>query len=94
MKNKMAILGVLMLFLVSVLALSANAQPVTIDSVEVEGTALSPSDTTRLDLERGQDIRVRIEVRALDNASDLEITAFISTIPFNGAVDASFQLFC
>lgn len=78
MKLKWSLCGVLMLFLIGLLAIGAQALPVVVDQVEIEGTALAPSSTTRLQLERGQEVFIRVELRALADIDNVEITAFIS----------------
>ncbi len=84
MNSKFGILGVLMLVLIGVLAVAVSATlPVTIDQVEVEGTTLSPSDSTRLDLERGQTVDVRIELVASADVENVEVTGFISGYEYN-----------
>ena len=84
MNSKFGILGVLMLVLIGVLAVAVSAAlPVTVNQVEVEGTTLIPSDVTRLDLERGQQIDVRIELTATADVSNVEITGFISGYEYN-----------
>jgi uncharacterized membrane protein len=84
MNSKIGILGVLMLVLIGVLAVAVSAAlPVTVNQVEVEGTVLSPNDVTRLDLERGQTVDVRIELTATDMVNNVEITGFISGYEYN-----------
>ena len=66
-----------------VLAVSALAVPVTISKVEIEDETVTTTDTNRLDLERGQDIEVKVNLNAVANGSDLEVHAFISGFEFN-----------
>jgi len=75
-------IGMILISLIGILMLSGIAAaatvPVIIDEVKVDGTIVSTSATTRLDLERGQNIPVRVEVTATADAEDIQIEAFIS----------------
>ena len=75
-------IGMLLMVLIGVLMLSGIASaatvPVTIDEVKVDGSVVSASATTRLDLERGQEIPLRVEITAASDAQDVQIEAFIS----------------
>ncbi len=78
-------IGVLVLFLVSILALVGIAQalPVNITEVQVDGTEVEPNGVNRLDLIRDGDFEVRVEIVAEDNLSDVEIAAFIFGYEYN-----------
>ena len=79
MNNKFKVLSVLMLFLIGILSVGAQALPLVVDEVRVEGTDLAPSPQVNwLDLERDQEIEVRVEITALADLEDVEIIAFIS----------------
>jgi len=86
MKN-LRTLSVLMLLLVSMLAVGVQASPFTdiqVDEVSIEGTELDPAPQTNwLDLERDQEIEVRVELTGLADIDDVEITAFISGYEYN-----------
>lgn len=69
----------------------ANALPLTIDEVEVEGVELQTGSTTRLSVERGQEITARIELTATQNMKDVEIMAFISGYEYNDLIDERLQ---
>jgi hypothetical protein len=64
-------------------AASAAAIPVTIDEVSVDGTTLEPSALNRLDLERGQDIEVKVTLIAGADAENVQVEAFISGYEYN-----------
>ena len=87
MNNKFKVLSVLMLFLIGVLSIGAQASPLTdlvVDEVRVEGTDLAPAPQVNwLDLERDQEIEVRVELTGVGNVSDVEIMAFISGYEYN-----------
>ena len=83
---KLKIMSLVMLFLIGILSISAQALTgsVQIDEVEVEGTELAPAPQVNwLDLERDQEVTVRVEVTALADVDDVEITAFISGYEYN-----------
>ena len=73
---KLMILVLVALCLVS--AAFAAAVPVTVKSVEMDGTELTASAPTRVDLERGQEVSVKITIEGTSNASDIMIEAFLS----------------
>lgn len=82
--NKFGIWSVLMLVLVISMAAAVAALPINFDRVTVEGTDLSPMGETRLSLERGQDIEIRMEITPCgEDVEDVEITAFISGYEYN-----------
>ncbi len=82
--NKFGIWSVLVLIIAISMATFATALPISFHSVEVDGTDLSPEDTTRLDLERGQEIDIRMELESCGvDVEDVEITAFISGYEYN-----------
>lgn len=82
--NKFGIWSVLVLILAVSMATIATALPISFDRVTVDGTDLTPMGETRLDLERGQDIDVRMEISSCGvDVEDVEITAFISGYEYN-----------
>jgi uncharacterized membrane protein len=81
--NKFGIWSVLVLILAISMAAAVTALPISFDRVEVDGTDLSPMGPTRLDLERGQTVDVRMEISSAEDLSDVEITAFISGYEYN-----------
>lgn len=71
------IFGIVMLLFVAILAMaSVNAQIVTIDSVEVDDDALETISV--LNLERGQDLEVKVHFTALQDAENVEVEASLS----------------
>lgn len=82
MKGKIGILAIL---LVGILALCnlAYAVPDVIDKVEVEGTELDDAGVTRLDVERGEDISIKIWLESDVDLEDIEVEAFISGYEYN-----------
>jgi len=81
--NKFGIWSVLVLILAISMAAAVTALPISFDRVEVDGTDLSPMGPTRLDLERGQTVDVRMEISSAEDLADVEITAFISGYEYN-----------
>ncbi len=81
MKAKWKLCGILMLLLA--LVAGAQALPVSVDEVEIDGTELSPSSATRLEIERGDEVEVRIEMSANEEVDNVEVTGFISGYEYN-----------
>ncbi len=73
----------LVFVLLVMIAGSVTAQPVTIDSVSVNGDTITTGDTNRLDLERGQNLDVKVRLDAVANGTDVEVHAFVSGFEFN-----------
>ncbi|MBI4144500.1 hypothetical protein HY486_04595 [Candidatus Woesearchaeota archaeon] len=69
--------------LIAAIAISVQALPVTIDTVEIDDVLLQPSSTTRLDIERGQNINVRVKITAQANLPNVELLGFLSGYEFN-----------
>ncbi len=67
----------------------AAAVPVSIDAVEIDNFELSASELNIRDLERGDAFDVKIKVKALANANDVEIRAFVSGFEFSKTEDIS-----
>ncbi|MBI2133578.1 hypothetical protein HYU11_02755 [Candidatus Woesearchaeota archaeon] len=80
-KSIVSLVLVFVLF-VSVSSL-VSAVPVTIESVHVDGELVTTQDPNRLDLERGQDLDVKVRLNAVSNGSDIEVHGFISGFEFN-----------
>ncbi len=81
MNSKIGILGVLMLVLIGLLAVAVSAT--ITGKVDVDGTTLLPDATTRLDLERGQTVDVRIELTSDVELKNVEVTGLISGYEYN-----------
>ena len=74
----------LMITLVLVTTLTAvNALPVTIDEVEIDGSQVLPDTYNNLDVERGQEVDVRIEFTAHEDLDNVELMVFLSGYEFN-----------
>lgn len=80
-KSLVSLVSVFVLIILGSLAVSAA--PLTIDKVEVNGDTVTTTDTNRLDLERGQDLDVKVRMSATSNSSNVEVSAFISGFEFN-----------
>ncbi len=77
-------IGLLVLCLISLLALSGIASALPVDfTVEVEGTELSETAVNSLSIERDTEISVRVEIESTANLEDVEIEAFISGYEYN-----------
>jgi len=57
---------------------AATSIPVSVESVDVDGTYLTPSATNRLQIERGQEFDVEVKLLATGDGEDIQIEAFIS----------------
>ena len=83
----LATLLVLALALVLPAAVAAQSVPVTIDKVEIDDVDVAPGGTVRLDVERGDELSVRVRVTVTQDISNLEIRGFISGFEFNDIAD-------
>ena len=83
--SKSKLFSVFALLIISAIALSgvAAALPAVIDSVIVDGTELSPNDVNKLDVERGEEIEVKVAIIATGDSQDVEIEAFITGYEYN-----------
>ena len=72
-----------MIGLVGVLSVSAATIPVVVQEVQVEGTTVSPGDINRLDLERGQNIAVRVTLYSPVDLANVEVSGFVSGYEHN-----------
>ncbi len=79
--NVKFLMSLCLVFVLSVLVV--QAQPVTIESVEINGDLVTPTDTNRLDLERGQTLDVKVRLNAIANGTDVEVHGFVSGFEFN-----------
>lgn len=81
------------LMLLLALVATVSALPVSIDSVEVEGTELLPNEVTRLDIERGNEMNVRVELTANQNINDAELMVFVSGYEYNDMPEERLQAY-
>jgi len=81
---KKQISAIIALLLVTVLTAAAvSALPVAIDEVEIDDTTVNPGDTTRLNLERGNEFTVDVKLSAFEDVSNVEVEAFITGYEYN-----------
>ena len=59
------------------------ALPVTIDEVEVDGSEVFADEFNRLDIERGQEVEVRVEFTAEEDVDNVELLLFLSGYEYN-----------
>jgi len=73
--------GLVALLLISVLALAGIASaadvPVTIDEVKIDGDTILPSGMNRLNIDRGDEIEIKVILTATDDAENVQIEAWI-----------------
>ena len=84
------IFGVLTLFLVSILALSgiANALNVVIDEVKLDNDVLSPTSSNKvLDLERDQELDVKVRITADETIDNVQIEVAIRGYDHSDLID-------
>ena len=83
MNNKL--FSIVALLIVAAIACSglAAAVPAVIDSVSVDGTVLDSNDINKLDVERGEEIEVKVTLTATGDSQDVEVEAFISGYEYN-----------
>lgn len=65
-------------FVLVALAGIASALPVTVTSTQVNGDQVYPDDTIRLDVERGDEITLKVSLVASQALDNVEVKAFIS----------------
>jgi len=79
--------GLLALFLVAATVLAgiaAAAQvPVTIDAIKIDGDTVLPDGVNRLNIERGEEIEVKVILTANASAENVQIEASISGYEYN-----------
>lgn len=68
----------------ALVATSALALPVSLDKVEIDGSTVYTDEFNRLDIERGQDIDVRVEFTAAEDVENAELLVFLSGYEYNG----------
>ncbi len=84
--------GILALFVVALSAMTfAQSVPISIGEVRVDDISLVQSGFgfNRLDVERGQQVEVRITLDAFDNAKDVEVQAFLTGYEYNNVEPVS-----
>lgn len=82
MKTK--IFGLITMMLVAILAVGVVAAvPLNIDEVKVDGTVVEITDVNRLDIERGEEIEVKVKISSTVDIDDVEVEAFISGYEYN-----------
>jgi len=78
MNKKIFITFALLLVVLIATSVNVNAVDAKLDLVEVDGVELKVNDTTRLNVDRGDDIDVLVKITGTSNNSNVEIEAFIS----------------
>lgn len=63
--------------------------PVSIESSEIDNTEILPFGDNQLDIERGEEFTLKLELLAWADAKDVEIKAFISGYEFNDVNEIS-----
>jgi uncharacterized membrane protein len=79
----------LIIYLITALTLLTltNAIPITIDEVKINGDTILTDRVNRLDIERGDEMLVRVRFTSNSNLSDVEVLAFISGSEVNTVKD-------
>lgn len=80
-KNLMKLIVVFMMLSVS--SVFASAIPVVIDSVDINGVALTSTALNRVGVERGQQLNVAVRLTGASAANNVEVEAFVSGFEFN-----------
>ncbi len=89
MKVITTILFSVLLVLSAVFAAAETNVPVVVGNAEIDNTVLNTSQNNVLDIERDQDFTLKLELKAIKDAKDVEIRAFISGYEFNDAKSIS-----
>ncbi len=82
-------IAILAMLLLSALAVSAATVPVSIDSVKIDGDAISPSASNRLSLERNDDIDIKVTITALSDVENVKITATLDGYEYGDISDST-----
>lgn len=72
-----------MLFLLSVVAVSADSVPLVVERAEIDDIDIEPFGENVLDLERNEEFELELELFAIEDVEDVEIRAFISGFEFS-----------
>jgi len=69
-----------LIFLIGIVVLSAvaSALPVAIDDVKVNGDSVSPSDSNKISVERGEELEVKVILTSSEAVDNVQIRAEIS----------------
>ncbi len=75
--------SLLVALMVLLTVVSASAVPLTVQKVQVDGTEVAANSVTKLNVERNQEVDVQVDFLATENASNLELKAFVSGYEHN-----------
>ncbi len=83
--------ALIILFFVLALVGAVNALQFSVDSLELNGVELTENSVTKLSVERGQEVELKIRLTPFENLRDFEIRAFISGFEYNDvdSIDAT-----
>ena len=80
MKKQLLVVAIL---LISLVAAVAHAIPATVNEVKIDGTTVNPNDVSRLNIERGQQFEVEVQVTATNDAPNTQVEAYIAGYEYN-----------
>lgn len=91
MKAKTTLLLAVMLIL-SAVFVAAQDVPVEIISAEIDNSDIEPFGVNQLDIERGNEFTLRLELMSMVDVNDVEFRAFISGYEFNDVKDITARM--
>lgn len=65
------------------LVVAADTLQLSVDSLELNGVELTENSVTKLSVERGQEVELKIRLTPFENLKDFEIRAFVSGFEYN-----------
>ncbi len=83
--KQLSMIGLLVFALVAMTGL-VSAIPVVINEVQVDGTELASNAANRLDIERGDEVQIRVELESTSDLDDVEILAIMTGYEYNDIV--------
>ncbi|MBI5065281.1 hypothetical protein HZA97_03500 [Candidatus Woesearchaeota archaeon] len=83
MKKALIIMFLVFALIGAVIAAQSSVPQLSVDSLELNGVELTENSVTKLSVERGQEVELKIRLTPFENLKDFEIRAFISGFEYN-----------
>jgi len=77
-QDKIMCFALAILVLFAAIAMQVSAAGATITKVEINDVIVDPSGTTRLNIERGEDLEITVQLSGVQNEKNVEVEAFIA----------------
>jgi len=85
-------LGLTLVLVMILAAISASALPINVDKVDVDGSTLQPNEQTKLNIERGDEVTLDVYFTATQDIPNMELFAFVSGFEYNDVTPTSDQV--